>query len=408
MAETALNATLRILVSRSWPTDLKAQWALVSADGSTIEAGESEPAHWPIADDMEAVISGDQAVWHRVRVPENIPHGELGRVLANALEEKLIADAESQHVTVTDRRGDEARVLVIARKRLREIVSRFSAVGRPLTSLYSELQTTPSGDDGWHLSLFGTGGILRREPGDGVSIDMDEEGTPPHLLISLAVSNIGNGASGSLLTLHLREGTPSPDLADWKAATGLLVKQGEPYKWYAFEDKATNLLHGEFLPDHRRLALLGRVLPALWFAGAIFAADIVLNAVQVGWERHKLSEARDRIGSMFKSAFPNTPAVAPVMQVKKELDRLRSPMGLLRSDDALTLIGVLSEYLDSGTRDRLERVRYDEASLEVTLSTFDESDFGALVQQFESRGLSLIRKSGDTGKAVLVIRRKLR
>lgn len=402
-----MKATLRILVSRGWPADPKARWALLSIDGSTIEAGESEPAHWPVADDVEAVVSGDQVVWHRVRVPENIPHGELGRVLANALEEKLIADAESQHVTMTDRHANEVGVLVIARKRLREIVSRFAAVGRPLTSVFSELQTAPSGEHGWHLSLYGSAGILRRGPDDGVSVDLDEEGMPPHLLTGLAASAIGGGKPASNLTLHVQEGALLPNPAEWQAATGLSVKHGDPYKWYAFEDKATNLLHGEFLPDHRRLALLGRVLPALWFAGMIFAADLVLNAVQVGWERHKLSEARDRIDSMFKSAFPNAPAVAPVMQVRKELDRLRAPLGMLRSDDALTLLGVLSEYLDSGVRDRLERVRYDEAALELTLSTFDEAEWGVLVRQLDSRGLSLNRKSGDSGKVVLVIRRKL-
>jgi general secretion pathway protein L len=406
LAEIALKSILRIFVPGSWPADLKARWVLVASDGSLIEHGESEPVHWPAADEVEAIVSSEQMVWHRLRVPESLPQSEFGRVLANALEERLIADAESQHITVTSRHKDEAHVMVLARRRLHDIVSRFASVGRPLTGVYSELQIAPFVEDGWHLAVRGTLGILRRNSEDGVCLDIEEGGMPPQLLIALATSRVDDGIPMIALTLHGEEGSTMPNLVEWEDATGLSVKSGAPYRWYVMEGRATNLLHGEFLPAHRRLALLSSIRPALWLAGILLAVDLILNAAQVGWERYKLSEARERIESMFKSTLPNTPVVEPVMQIKKELDRLRSPLGLLRSDDALTLLGVFAEYLDSGVRDRIEQVRYAEASLEITLNKLDPTDLGTLIRQLEIRGLTLAKKTEGAGKTVLLIRLK--
>lgn len=406
MAETALKRILRVFVSRKWPAEPTAPWTLLGDDGSPVDHGESEPARWPVAEETEAVISADQMVWHRLRVPENLPHGELGRVLANALEEKLLGDAESQHFTLTSRRGEEARVLVVSRKRMSEIVGRFAAIGRPLSDAFSELQTAPAGEDGWHLTLCGETAILRREAGDGVVIDIEDKNAPPQLLLGLLKAGAAEARPLPRLILHAPPAAELPDLAAWQKATGLGVTAGPPYRWHAFADRPVSLLHGEFLPAHRRLAFLGSIRPALWLAGAVLAIDLLFNAVQVGWERYRLSEIQDSMASMFKSAFPNTPVVAPAMQIRKELDRLRAPAGKLTGDDALTLLAVVSEYLDPGIRERIERIRYEDKALEMTLGGSGRPDIGTLARQLDIRGYGLGEKTGDGGKSVLIMKRK--
>jgi general secretion pathway protein L len=408
LAEAAVNALLRILVGRSWPTDVKARWALIAPDGSLVEEGESDPSHWPAADQCEAIVSCDQAVWQRVRLPEGLPRGEFTRVLANVLEDKLIDDSESQHLTVTSRQGEDVRVLVIARKRLRDIVTRFAALGRPLSRLYSELQVSPCGEDGWHMALIGTSAILRRDSEDGVSLDVAEDGSPPPLVVDVAASIAAHGEPSPVLTVHSPDGSRLPNLDSWAVASGLEVRGGAPYRWYAVTGKANDLLHGEFAPVHRHRALLSSIRPALWLAALIMAADLVLGAVQVGWLRYQLSESQERMTSMFNATFPNTPAVSPAMQTKKELDRLRSPLGLLRADDALTLLVAVSESMDVQTGERIQRLRFEEGTLEITLGHAGGLDSGALARQLDVRGLAIAQKTGNDGNAMLTIRRKLK
>lgn len=401
-----MKTLLRVYVSRSWLTQAKTLWALLAPDGSLLQEGDSDPTHWPAADDCEAIISGDQAVWQRVRLPEGLPRGEYARVLANALEEKLIEEPDRQHLTVTGRQDGEIGVLVVARKRLRDIVARFVSLGRPLSRAYSELQTSPFGVDDWHLAIMDDSAILRRHAEDGVSLDVGHDGGPPPLIATIAASTGGAGKLAPALTVHASAGSGAPDIGAWAAAIGLAVRLGTPYRWYATTGKPVSLLHGEFVPAHRHRAWLGRIRPALWLAAAAVAADILLSTIQVGWLRYQLSDSRQHMMSMFQSAFPNTPAVAPAVQVKRQLDRLRSPLGLLRTDDVLVLLAGLADSMEANGRDRIQRLRFEDGALEVTLASASGVDSAALGRQLDIRGFSVTPKTVDDGGTVLIVRGK--
>lgn len=408
LAEVAVKTLLRVYVGRGWPTEQKTLWALLAPDGSLLQEGDSDPSHWPAADDCEAIISGDQTVWQRVRLPEGLPRGEYARVLANALEEKLIEEPDRQHLTVTGRQDGEIGVLVIARKRLRDIVARFASLGRPLSWVYSELQTSPFGIDDWHLAIMGNSAILRRHADDGISLDIGHDGAPPPLLATISASTGGTGNAAPVLTVHAAAESDLPDIGAWATAIGLEVRQGTPYRWLGSTGKHNNLLHGEFVPAHRHRAWLGRIRPALWLVAAAVALDMLLSAIQVGWLRYQLAEYRQQTASMFQSAFPSTPAVAPAVQVKRQLDRLRSPLGLLRTDDALVLLASLADSLDADGRDRIQRLRFEDGALEVTLASTGGVDSAALARQLDIRGFSAMAKTSDDGGTVLIVRGKLK
>jgi general secretion pathway protein L len=378
----------------------------LAADGSVLQDGESEPRYWPEADDCEAVISGDQAVWHHVRVPERLPRGEFTRVLVNALEEKLIEEPDHQHLTVTDRRDGEAGVLVIALKRFREIVAQFASMGRPLSRAYSELQTAPVGAVEWHMALIGDSVILRRHDYDGISLDTSNDGSPPPLLETIVASSRSENRPASGLIVHGDAEVPIPDVGVWAALIDLDVRLGAPYLWYLPAGDVSNLLHGEFVPAHRHRAWLGRIRPALWLAAVVVAADILFSGMQVGWLRYQLYDAREHIVSMFQNANPNVPVVAPVAQTIRQLDTLRSPLGLLRKDDALVLVASLADSLGADGLDRIQQMRFEDGELQVTLASSSVSDGDTLGRQLDIRGFSVVRKAADDGTAVLVIRGK--
>ncbi len=406
-----MSTMLRVYVDSLWPTQSKTRWVLLAADGSSLQDGESEPRYWPESDDCEAVISGDQAVWHHVRVPERLPRGEFNRVLVNALEEKLIEEPDRQHLTVTNRRDGEAGVLVIARKRLRDIVTQFASVERPLSRAYSELQMAPVGAGEWHMALMGNSAILRRHDYDGISLDGCDDGLSPPPLLQTVVGSSKNGDDVALrLIVHGITEVPMPDVGAWANAIGMEVRPGAPYRWYAPAGEVTNLLHGEFAPAHRHRAWLGSIRPALWLAVAIVVADILVSALQVGWLRYQLGEAQGRIVSMFQNAIPNTPAVAPVAQTIRQLDTLRSPLGLLRTDDALVMIASVADSMGTDGRDRIQQMRFEEGVLQVTLasSNGDGMDLDALGRQLDIRGFSAIPKATDDGTSVLIVRGKLK
>ena len=89
------------------------------------------------------------------------------RLLAYALEDRLLKDPDTQHLTLSHRRPaddgerDLAGVIVVARDRLRQLVAQLAAIGRPPRRVLAEVQTAPAGGDAWQLSLSASGAILR-------------------------------------------------------------------------------------------------------------------------------------------------------------------------------------------------------------------------------------------------------
>jgi general secretion pathway protein L len=406
-----MSTLLRVYVDSLWPIQSKTRWVLLAADGSSLQDGESEPRYWPESDDCEAIISGDQTVWHHVRVPERLPRGEFNRVLVNALEEKLIEEPDRHHLTVTNRRDGEVGVLVIARKRLRDIVTQFAALERPLSRAYSELQMAPVGTGEWHVALMGDSVIVRRHDHDGISLDASDDHTsPPHLLQTIVTSSRHGDDVAARLIVHGATEVLMPDVGAWANAIGMEVRPGAPYHWFSPAGEITNLLHGEFAPAHRHRAWLQHVRPALWLAAGVVAADILLSGMQAGWLGYQLHDARERIVSMFQNANPNTPAVAPVAQTIRQLDTLRSPLGLLRTDDALALISGVADALGTDGRDRIQQLRFEDGVLQVTLasSNGNGADLDALGRQLDIRGFNATAKATDDGTSVLIVRGKLK
>jgi general secretion pathway protein L len=400
-----VTQTLRIYIDARWPTPAKTAWVLLAANATTLREGVSEPAHWPAADEFEVVLGASQTTWHTAKLPPGkAARSETSRLLAYALEDKLLRDPDSQHFTVIRQEADQVGVLVVARDRLRQIVAQFAALGKPLSRLFSELQCAPAGRDAWHLALGADSALLRSGERDGVCLDSALDGGPPPLLAALIAGSRSAGAAQPLV-VHVAAGVTAPDAKAWSTALATEVRVGAAYRWFEPAAGAANLLHGEFAPRHRRRAWIARLKPALWLAGAAVAADLLLGIGQIVWQQHRLGAVQEQAAQIFQDAFPKTPAVEPAAQMQRQLDQLRAPRGQLRGDDALALLAALADALGADGRGALQSLKFEDGVLEATLTPALAERIAAVTSTLALRGLIVAAKNDGGSAPKLVLRR---
>jgi general secretion pathway protein L len=338
-----------------------------------------------------------------------LPRGarrDLPRLLSYALEDRLLKDPDTQHLTLSHRRPaddgerDLAGVLVISRERLRSLMAQFAAIGRLPRRIVAELQTAPADDAGWHLSLSAEGAILRTDTGTGLALDRD---ILIPLLAAQAASARAANAAPAQIDLHTAPGSPALDLAAAATESGLSLRPAAPYLWWqGNERQAANLLHGEFAGRDQGAAWIGRLRAPALLAMAALGLWLATNVGEVLWQRHVLGGFESRIERVFRSAFPNAPVVAPAAQMRQQLNAERARHGLLRDDDALALLAQAAEALGTDATDGIAALRFEDGRLDLTLSGPAAARAEALVGLLASRGLlANLRQEGSATHLLL-------
>ena len=107
-----MSHRLLLAIDEQWPARPDCPWVLLGPDGQPTAEGHSEPRHWPAAAECEVVLTGPQCLWLEVPLPR-AKRSDLPRLLAYALEDRLLKDPDTQHLTVSHRRpaGDGEREL---------------------------------------------------------------------------------------------------------------------------------------------------------------------------------------------------------------------------------------------------------------------------------------------------------
>ena len=155
-----MSTRLLLAIDEQWPTRPDCPWVLLGDDGQPVSEGHSEPRHWPAAAECEVVLTGPQCLWLEVPLPRGARR-DLPRLLAYALEDRLLKDPDTQHLTLSHRRPaddgerDLAGVLVVARDRLRQLIAQLTAIGRPPRRVLAEMQTAPAGGEVWLVEAAG-------------------------------------------------------------------------------------------------------------------------------------------------------------------------------------------------------------------------------------------------------------
>lgn len=383
-----MSNRLLVLLDENWPQAPAAPWILLDDADRTLSEGQSEPRHWPAADRFELIVGGAQCVWHEARLPKGARRDEA-RLLGYALEDRLLREPDSQHLTVIAREvrddGVRASVLVIARERLRTLIAQLEAIGRHPAAVYAEIETAPATEGSWSLSSRGTVLLLRHQ-GAGEIIDGPLQHALPIIDHALAAARAAN-RSPEAVVLHLAPGSIAPELDYTTALPGTTVRADTPYLWWQNTASAHNLLHGEFSSRAGKGSVFGRLRkPALL---AAVAASLLLTATlaEVLWQKSRLSGVEERMRRIFTTAMPNTPAIAPAAQLSRQLNLKRSENGRLSDDDFLALLAAYGEARGVEARDSIAALQYGGRKLELTLPPLDAQQQAVLAERLSSRGL---------------------
>lgn len=394
-----MSTQLFLRIDEDWPARPACAWILLGPDGKIRAEGESDPRHWPAADSCSVVLAGSQCLWLETTLPRAARRDEP-RLLAYALEDKLLSDPDSQHLTVTHRRPDTAQgrqvgVLVVARERLRQLLAQFKAIGRPLARCVAEIQTAPAAAGEWRISVAGQTAILRISPDQGLAADGD---LLPAVLAAQQAAARASNAEAARIVVHCAPGSPAPLPGEDCAFVA-----GESYRWWAGAAAADNLLHDEFAVAGQQPAWLAALRgPALLFLAAALLW-LLAGLGEVAWRKYRLADVEARMTRSFVTAVPDQPAVAPAAQMRRLLNVERARHGLLGDDDALALLATVGDALGEA-QGSLAGLRYAEGRLDLTWHPgFPVERLENLKAQLAARGL-LAEIAGEAGAPQLRVR----
>lgn len=400
-----MKRRLVIYLDETWPARPSAPWVLLDDRDRVLESGSSEPRHWPAAHLCEAVLGGTQCAGLQVRLPRS-GRREQDSLLRYALEERLIGDVEQQHLTVVDRRpatdGIQITVLVTARSRLRALLAQLQAISRPPSRMVSELQASPVEPDAWTLCI-GPGGhwILRMDAQPALALDAASAADTIAMLLQQAR---GSGEAPSSLTIRAAHGIPTPDTALLHATTGLKLNVGPEYPWWASMHGSDDLLHDEFHPGGARSGPLASMRAPALVAFGTACLFLAAGAAEVVWQKQQLAELEDRMQRIFVTAVPNTPAIAPALQLQRTLDEVRGRHGQLRSDDFLSLLERLTEAAGRNVRHTLRRVTFEGRSLTLGFDPASSGQGEPIAADLEGLGYT-VRMERDPAPTLTLTRR---
>jgi len=382
-----MTQRLLVHIDETWPANRAASWVVLDDRDRVLQQGQSEPAHWPAADDCEVVLSAPQCSWLETRIPKAAKK-EQDRLLRYALEPLLIRDIDEQHLTVTHQRqaddGINAGVLIVSRNRLRAIVALLSEIARPPSRIVSELQAAPAMESGWTLTLAPAGyGILRTAPTCAIATDQSQ--LVPVIRHALERST-ADGTQPGIVEVFQPGGTSLVDLQQLGHDTGLTFKQAAPYRWWQAAGRCTDLLHGEFAPLHSGRKGLRQFRSPLLFLLATFVLFLVVNLGHLLWQEHQLGTIEERMQRLLATALPNTPAIAPALQLHRHLDERRSLHGQLRENDFLSLLLAYSEIRGSSAQNSVRKLTYAADRLELQLLPDSAGELATLRTRFAKLG----------------------
>ncbi|CAI08913.1 general secretion pathway protein L [Aromatoleum aromaticum EbN1] len=402
-----MTRRLIIYIDETWPAIPSAPWMLLDERNRIVQEGQSEPAHWPVVPHCELVLGGPQCSMFETRIPK-AARREQERLLRYALETQLLKDVDAQHLAVTHRHADgamlEAGVLVISRARLRTVLAGLAEVGCPPLRAVAELQAVPDAGSRWTLALGPTGGCILRL--DATHAFVADAGALADILAHALLQACASGAGPEALEVRRAPTAPGSIEPATLAGTvpGLRVEAGAAYRWWETPAASADLLHGEFAPSHRGSAgrqALRRPLILAAVAVGVFAA---VNLASVLWQRHELDGIEERMRRLFVTAVPDTPAIAPALQLRRHLDEARSLRGELREDDLLALLSAYTEIGGSAAPASVRTLDYEAGQLKLTLDAASASGIGVLEKRFASLGY-VVRSTGGAAPSLTLSRK---
>lgn len=392
---------LRLFITPGWPQEHReCTWALCSANGDILQHGRSEPRHWPGVSVPEAgqearangerlacdlILCGSQVNALAVKLPRGNA-GQRPEIIAAACEELLLDDpTDGQFSPPPEGFGNTTAegktcLAVIARARLSALCTTLGELGLQPRSAWPLGFLLPV-QDGQRLAWAEDGLLTLPHPeGSFLTLDLADELAfwqdqlaADGFALPLPVVNRENDAS---CRQHLAQAIAAGYLGEPPATsppTGLLLPP------------PGGLLNGPLAPPRPSSKLLDQMRWPLRLLGGLALLAITLLLVDWGRLSWQSQHYRQEIEAQYRQAFPQGALVDPVLQMQRQVDRLRQDAGQLASTDLLTLLAPLSEI---GGELATQRLDYDGKRLNV-VATLDAADFASIGERARQLGLRL-------------------
>ncbi|MBV1776105.1 hypothetical protein KSF73_10310 [Burkholderiaceae bacterium DAT-1] len=337
-------STLRLFVPDTFTAnEAELLWYLL--EDTRVTSGRATLARLPHAKRIELFLPPSRILHTTADLP---PGGkkQARKLLPFSLDTILIGDAESQHLAF-DCQGDIARLRIIDRTWLAEVLASLKASGIQAKAAFSLAELCPT-EDG-HL-LWGGNGWCVRHQGQMVWLDVRSADYPPATLPS---------APENGYTLHVPYSVRSNMTDAWQSFNG----QTEDHDAYSrpLPADAINLLQGEFASgtqleiDWSKLALPARLL------GASLACAVIAIAASILSMRHEEAALLDAMDAAYKQAFPGTPVNHNARLLLAS--RLKAGQQNQSSDDSLGRLISLASNVPKPADIKLTGLTYDGQTL---------------------------------------------
>ncbi len=391
-------STLRLLMKGDWPDlEQSCAWVLSSSAGAVLSRGEGPPASWPAAASCEVILTADQLLLLRARLPAG-RRGRTPAALGYSVEEFLLEEPERYRFLAGALQTDGfTPVLAVAKQRMQRIGQALAQVGRRARWITAESLVAPVFDGQWTLVLEAERGFLMQGPARGFAFDTDEAAAVP-VELDLALQQSPGRDVRVYLGPEVRV-----DAAAWEARLGAKFLPGGSWDPLLVpRGAAPDLAAGEFAGT----SSLGRAAPRWLAAGAVVLGIWALAVLgHWGWLSYRSMSLAGAQRAVALAAFPQAPPGPDVLvTAQSQLDQLRRSRGLMGESDLLPL---LAEVLDAlGRGPQLRRLDYGAGRLELSLS--GQGPPPGLEARLRLRGLRAVVRSAAQGGAaefVLVVLR---
>jgi len=404
---------LVLLLPFRWPdTDKGVRWC-VHIDGSIQDRGvcasldELDPAlkSFPLTVLLDpfdtAIIQASLPAMSRKNLVRAIPY---------ALEDRLLGDVEQQFFALMQSTRESTSVCVITHERMQAILAALNAAGLHPQSVLPAIQATPLPENTWTIVFNGQCGWIRTGEFSGTPCNT-EDAQPPYALKKMLLDVKEKGASpGALLVIDAPE---ELDAKEWSSDLDLELMQpdGEFWENLDYRHADFNLLQGPYKQKSPTQSSINRLRLAI----ALLLVLVIGNVSVFGWDWLSLYRQSRAINSemvtIFKQSFPDqaSAVIDPVLQMQRNLDRLRQDRGGASTTDFLALLSPVSRVLSANQLQNtgIKNIRYANRSIVVDVQLADYQNLDRLKQAFIDEQLSVEVLQAESGAAGVRAKLKL-
>lgn len=330
----------------------------------------------------------------------------LLRALPYALEDHLLGDVEQQFFTLMQANKKSETVCIIAHDRMHAVLDTLKALGLHPRKMLPAISATPLLENTWTFVFAGQNGQdgqtgwFRTGSHSGMACGIEDLRPPYALKKSLSVANENGSAPTALLLVNAPD---KVEAKEWSGELGLEILQPEGGFWenLAQEETEFNLLQGQYKQKSATENSLSRLRVGISLALVL----LVGNLSVFGFDWYRLSKESRAIKSemveIFKQSFPEQASaiIDPVLQMQRNLDRLRQDKGGAQYTDFLALLSPVSKALHvmQAQNATVRKIHYSDKNVIVEVRLVDYQNLDHLKQAFNDNQLSVQVMQAESG-----------